>query len=90
VKIYSGKEVNGFVYLLKTDSDRVFEIDLKGLAIGQPNLAVLAQADRLQVGGRKPEDRRTALRIVAKPGASSHRVILPVALRGESKGGDTR
>lgn len=91
VKIYSGKDVNGYVYILKTDGgDRVFEIDLKGLAIGQPNLAVLAQADRLQVGGSQADDRQTVLRIVAKPGASSHRVILPVALRGESKGGDAK
>ena len=87
VKVYSGKDVNGYVYILKTDtSDRAFEIDLKGLAIGQPNLAVLAEVDQTQIGGKTAEERQTVLRIVAKPGASSQRVILPVAIRGEGKG----
>lgn len=89
VKIYSGRDVNGYVYVLKTDStDRAYDIDLKGLAIGQPNLAILAQVDRNQIGGPNADDRQTALRIVAKPGASSRRVILPVAIRGAAKGGD--
>lgn len=95
VKIYSGKDVNGYVYILKTESaDRTFEIDLKGLAIGQPNLAVLAQVDHTQIGGKTGDERQTVLRIVAKPGASSQRVILPVAIRGDSKnenkGGDSK
>jgi len=91
VKIYSGKDVNGYVYILKSESaERTFEIDLKGLAIGEPNLAVLAQVDRPAIGGRDARDRQTVLRIVAKPGASAHRVILPVALRGEAKEGNSK
>ena len=81
VKVYSGHDVNGYVYQLKTDSiKRQFQIDLKGLAIGIPNLAVLAQIDRSALGGPQPTDRETYLRIVARPGASSHKVILPVAI----------
>lgn len=84
VKSYNGKDFNGFVYILKaTDSSRYFDIDLKALAIGQPNLAILAQVDRSRIGGPKAEERETALRIVAKPGASSYRVILPVSITRE-------
>lgn len=90
IKIYSGKEVNGYVYLLKTDGpEHVFEIDVRGIAIGQPNLAVLAQVDRPKLGGKSPEDRQTFLRIVAKPGASSQKIILPVSIRTEDKNSKT-
>jgi hypothetical protein len=91
VKTYTGRAVSGFIYILKTEArDRVFEIDLRGLAIGQPNLAVLAQIDRNRLGGESPEERQAVLRIVARSGASSHRVILPVAIRAESKGGPSK
>ena len=81
LKIYTGQDVNGYVYHLKTESQKkLFEIDLKGLSIGIPNLAVLAQIDRSALGGATPELRETFLRIVARPGAASHKVILPVAI----------
>lgn len=86
VKSYIGSGVNGFVYLLKTESkDQSFSIDLEKLAVGQPNLALLAQVDRPIIGGESEEERQTFLRVVAKPGASSRRIILPVAIQKEEK-----
>ena len=86
VKVYAGQDVNGFIYQLKTDADKKkFEVDLRGLSIGIPNLAVLAQVDRTALGGKTIDARQTYLRIVARPGASSHKVILPVAI-AHSKG----
>lgn len=85
IKIYQGREMNGYIYQLKSaGKDRFFEVDLKALAIGQPNLAVLAQIDRSVIGGDSTEEREAFLRIVAKPGASSHKIILPVNIRNEA------
>ena len=88
VTVYRGKEMNGYVYKLRTEQKhKTFEIDLKSLAIGQPNLALVAQIDRGQIGGSQAGDREAFLRIVAKPGASARSVILPVAIQGDSKAG---
>ena len=84
VKRYIGTGVNGFIYLIKTQSKKqAFAINVENLAIGQPNLALLAQVDRPLIGGE--EARQTLLRIVAKPGASSRKIILPVAIHREEK-----
>jgi hypothetical protein len=81
VKVYSGRDVNGYVYQLKTSAThKRYKVDLKGLSIGVPNLAVLAQVDHPDLGGKTQEERETYLRIVARPGASSHKVILPMAI----------
>lgn len=86
VKVYRGKDINGYVYRLKVESTKqFFEVDLKSLALGQPNLAVLAQIDRKTIGGEKEEDRTAFLRIIAKPGVTAGKVILPVAIRQDSK-----
>jgi len=86
IKVYRGKEKNGFIYLLKNESKtKVFEINLAALAIGQPNLAVLSQVDRTTLGGGSLDERQAYLRIVAKPGASSHKIILPFAIQTNKK-----
>lgn len=83
-KIYRGHDMNGYVYLLKTGlKESGFQVTLDALAIGQPNLAILAQVDRTFIGGKTPEEREGYLRVVARPGASSKRIILPVALVSE-------
>lgn len=83
-KVYRGHDMNGYVYLLKTGlKDSGFEVSLDALAIGQPNLAILAQVDRTFIGGKTSEEREAYLRVVARPGASSQRIILPVALKSE-------
>lgn len=83
-RIYRGREMNGYLYLLKSDlKEGGFEVSLDALAIGQPNLAILAQVDRDFIGGKTPEEREVYLRIVARPGASSQRIILPVSLKSE-------
>ncbi|MEK7689563.1 MAG: hypothetical protein AAB425_00925 [Bdellovibrionota bacterium] len=86
VKRYLGKDVNGYVYELRSnDSKKVFEIDLRGLSIGNPNLAVLAQVDRTRLQGKEPESRQTFLRVVARPGASSRQMTLPVSIERKGK-----
>ena len=90
-RVYRGHDMNGYVYLLKTDlNDRGFEVTLEALAIGRPNLAILAQVDRSFIGGKRPEDREVYLRVVARPGTSSQRIILPVALTGEKESAQRR
>ena len=82
-RVYRGHDMNGYVYLLKTGfKESAFEITLDALAIGQPNLAILAQVDRSIIGGKSAEEREAYLRVVARPGAFSQRIILPVALKG--------
>ena len=86
IKVYRGKDLNGYVYHLKVDgSGHYYDIDLKGLAIGSPNLAVISQVDRKKIGGNRPEERESFLRIVAKPGSSGSKMILPVAIKSDSK-----
>lgn len=86
VKVYRGKDINGYIYRLKVESSKhFFEVDLKALALGNPNLAVLSQIDRKVLGGEKEEDRTAFLRIIAKPGSTASKVILPVAIRQDVK-----
>ena len=86
IKVYRGKDLNGYVYHLKVDgSGHYYDVDLKGLAIGSPNLAVISQVDRKKIGGNRPEERESFLRIVAKPGSSGSKMILPVAIKSDSK-----
>lgn len=85
-KVYRGKDLNGYVYLLKVEgSGHFYEVDLKALSLGHPNLAVISQIDRKVIGGSKPEDRECFLRIIARPGTSASKVILPVAIKSDSK-----
>ncbi len=84
VKVYRGKDINGYIYRLKVESQKhYFEVDLKSLSLGNPNLAVLSQIDRKSIGGEKEEVRTTYLRVIAKPGITAGKVILPVAIRQE-------
>ncbi len=84
--VYRGHDMNGYIYLLTTDfKNEGFEVNLDGLAIGQPNLAILAQVDRHIIGGRAPDERRAYLRVVARPGAYSQQILLPVSLRSEKR-----
>jgi hypothetical protein len=86
VKGYIGSGLHGFVYLLKTQAkDQFYSIDLAKLAIGQPNLALLAEVDHPVIGGEAEAERQTYLRVIAKPGASSRRLVLPVAIQREDK-----
>ena len=86
IKVYRGRDLNGYVYHLKVDgSGHYYEVDLKALALGQPNLAVISQIDRKTIGGDKPEDRECFLRIIAKPGTTASKVILPVAIKSDAK-----
>jgi len=86
VKVYRGHDLNGYVYHLKVEgTGHYFEADLKALAIGQPNLAVVSQIDKKVIGGERPEDRECFLRIVAKPGTTGSKVILPVAIKSDAK-----
>ena len=89
IKGYIGTGINGFIYLIKTDPQKskgqTFSIDVEKLGIGQPNLALLAQVDRPVIGGATEEECQTLLRVVAKPGASSRRIILPLAIQREEK-----
>jgi hypothetical protein len=86
VKVYRGRDLNGYVYHLKIDSGgHYYEVDLKSLALGQPNLAVVSQIDRKVFGGDKPESREVFLRIIARPGTTASKVILPVAIKSDAK-----
>lgn len=86
VKRYLGKDVNGYIYELENhSSSKVVTLDLRALSIGSPNLAVLAQVDRATLSGKDVEERRTYLRVVARPGASSREMILPVSMEKKAK-----
>ena len=86
LKRYLGKDVNGYVYeILNHNSKKSVSIDLRGLSIGSPNLAVLAQIDRPNLEGNSEDERRTFLRVVARPGASSKEMTLPVSMEKRTK-----
>ncbi len=86
IKSYIGNGVNGFIYRVKTRSkEQVYSVNLEKLAIGQPNLALLAQIDHPAIGGDSAADRETLLRVVTKPGASARKVVLPTAIQREDK-----
>lgn len=81
VKKYTGSGVYGFIYELKNESpEQAVTLHLEQLAIGQPNLALLSQADRLTLlpqSQGQASDRQTLLRIVTKAGASGRKFVLP-------------
>lgn len=77
VRIYQGNPFNGYVFKVKNTSWRKnLEIDVRHIAVGEPNLAILSQSDEavLYPKGKGPNE--TFVRVVAKNTASSRDVIL--------------
>jgi hypothetical protein len=60
-------------------NNQEYQMDLRRLNIGSPNLAVLSQVDDpIIVGQNRKGPKQTRLRIVAKPSSSTSDVVLPV------------
>jgi hypothetical protein len=86
IKSYIGSGMNGFVYRIRSNSkDQNLSINLETVAVGQPNLALLAQVDRPLGRGEGDEPQDVLLRVVTKAGASSRKIILPLAIQKEEK-----
>lgn len=86
VKVYTGEQFNGYVFKLSNPShDKTFEVDIRKLRLGEPNLAVLSQIDDKVLA---PGVEGVLLRIVARPGAVYRDVVLPVAPVKTQKGGE--
>lgn len=79
VRVYTGKELNGYVFqIISHATKNKYEIDVRRLKLGEPNLALMSQVDR-KVLEPEPTGRNTAyLTMVALPSSLSRDVVLPV------------
>ncbi len=79
VRVYSGKELNGYVFrITNVAAKSKYEIDVRRLKLGEPNLALMSQVDQKVIepsGGKNV----AYLTIVALPSSLSRDVVLPVS-----------
>ena len=79
VKIYSGQDYRGYVFELKNISRwSKYNVDIRKLRFGTPNLAILASVDRKTLEPQNKDKHTARLSIVAKPGSIYKDIILPV------------
>lgn len=79
-RVYAGKDLNGYVFkLVNTASQSKYEIDIRRLKIGEPNLALMSQVDRKVIEPEQTGRNVARLTIVALPSSLSRDVILPVS-----------
>ncbi len=89
IRIYRGTPFNGYVFkLTNTSWKKNVEVDVRHIAVGEPNLAILSQSDEttLYPKGKGPDS--TLIRVVAKNTASSSDVIL--AMESDEKASDSK
>lgn len=80
LRVYAGKELNGYVFkLVNKASQSKYEIDIRRLKIGEPNLALMTQVDRKVIEPESSGKNIAYLTIVALPSSLSRDVVLPVA-----------
>lgn len=80
VRVYAGKDLNGYVFRLTNKSSASkYEIDVRRLKIGNPNLALMSQVDRKVIEPEGTKRNVAYLTIVALPSSLSRDVVLPVA-----------
>ena len=80
VRVYAGKDLNGYVFkLVNTASQSKYEIDIRRLKIGNPNLVLMSQVDRSLVEPESTGNHIAYLTIVALPSSLSRDVVLPVS-----------
>lgn len=79
VRVYAGKELNGYVFrITNVAAKSKYEIDVRRLKLGEPNLALMSQVDQKVIepsGGKNV----AYLTIVALPSSLSRDVVLPVS-----------
>lgn len=80
VRLYQGQQLTGYVFKVKNGSySKELSFDVRNLAIGKPNLAVLSQIDDATLAPRGKPGVETYLRVVAKSGSSSNGLIVPMS-----------
>jgi hypothetical protein len=79
-RVYTGSDYNGYVFKLTNKSrSEKYEIDIRRLKIGEPNLALMSQVDRKVVEPESTGRQVAFLTIVALPSSLSREVTLPVS-----------
>jgi len=80
LRVYAGKELNGYVFKLTNKASKSkYEVDIRRLRIGEPNLALMSQVDRKVIEPESTGKNIAYLTIVALPSSLSRDVVLPVA-----------
>ena len=88
IKIYAGSDFNGYIFALTNQSkEKTYEVDVRRLRLGEPNLAVVSQTDRKTLPPKGSEESKTLLRVVARQGSAYRDIVLPVGIIKKEKGG---
>jgi len=83
--VYRGDDYVGYIYELKNVSQgKTFDIDIRKLSLGKPNLAIVSSIGNSKLTTKKNEN-KTYLYVVAKSAASFRKVALPVSVVEETK-----
>ena len=79
VRVYLGKDAHGYVYrLTNRTANQTYEIDLRKLRLGDPNLALLSEVSRERLEGKRTGRNVAYLHIIAKPASLFRSITLPV------------
>ncbi len=86
IRHYEGQGLQGFVFKVTNHLTlRKVNLDLKLLRLGKPNVAILSQADDLELNPKTKSGNETYVRIVSKQTARMNDVRLPVAAQKGDK-----
>lgn len=80
VRTYTSKDLNGYVFRISNIASKSkYEIDVRRLKLGEPNLALMSQVDRKVIEPAGDGKDVAYLTIVALPSSRSRDVVLPVS-----------
>lgn len=75
-RVYTGPKFNGYIFKITNTSKNIdYAIDVKSLALGKPNMAILSQCDQAIL---KPKQ-TTHLRVVSRPSSVYYDITLPIS-----------
>lgn len=79
LRVYTGDKFNGYIFRLENVSKKSqYQIDIRKLRLGNPDLAVLSQIDDSLLSPAKKGKEFTYLRVVAKSTSIYNDIVLPV------------
>jgi hypothetical protein len=79
LRIYKGSQFNGYVFTVTNKSwSKIIHLDVRQITVGQADLAILSQADELELFPKGKGIHQTFLRVVTKSSASIQDIIVPM------------
>jgi hypothetical protein len=79
LRIYKGSQFNGYVFTVTNKSwSKIAHLDVRQITVGHADLAILSQADELELFPKGKGPHQTYLRVITKSTATVQDIIVPM------------